>query len=83
MKNNTTTRRRQVNFSKVADRMDAVFMGTSRTVGTRIERTIRELLEQAEERGGVYTNENVPVSDQMDVIDLLQWHCDYKWELAE
>lgn len=51
--------------------------GDSRPVG----RSIEELLQMAQDRDGVYGPNNTPVSIDMTVRDLLDWHADFKWTL--
>ena len=65
---------------KVANNLDMIVIGKPKSSGVNIERAISELYEDAESSEGVY-NHNMPVSLEMTVEDLLNWHCDYNWTM--
>lgn len=51
--------------------------------GRPMGRFISELLDMAENRDGVYGPNNLPVSKEMTVRDLLDWHSDYDWKISD
>jgi hypothetical protein len=63
-----------------SEHLNAVFIGRPKSAGVHRKRTIAELLDEAEERGGVYGSENKSVDSDMTVSDLLDWHCNFLWE---
>ena len=67
--------------NKVADHLKQIVTGNPRSAGAVRERTISELLDEAEDREGVYGENNTPVSEDMTVGDLLGWHADFEWEI--
>ena len=71
-------------FGKVSENLDLRASGISRSSGDpRLRlRSIGELLELAKDRDGVYGAENKPVSGDMTVLELLDWHADFKWSIA-
>ena len=76
---------REIYFSPVSRHFDLRMEMTDRTTGlTRAHKpTLRELLAKASEAGGGYGSSNEPVNSEMLVRDLLDWHCDFNFEIAE
>ena len=63
----------------VADCAELVLTGRHRTIGRTVTRSVGELLDAAQDADGVYGSDNQPVSRDMRLRDLIDWHCDYIW----
>lgn len=76
---------RSINFSPVRNHLNLRVSMTNRATGhTRSHQpAISELLEQAKTASGAYGSDNTPVGADMLVMDLLDWHGDWTFELAE
>ena len=74
---------REIYFSPISKHFDLRMEMTDRTTGhTRKHNpTLRELLDKASEVGGEYDDK--PVNSEMLVKDLLDWHSDFTFEIAE
>jgi hypothetical protein len=68
--------------SKVNDSKNVMLEGRNRTIGRTVEKTVSELLADAQDRAGVFGADNQPVSGEMTVADLTNWHADYDWSIA-
>ena len=67
---------------KVSEIKNVKLEGSNRTTGGTIERTVGELLADAQDKSGVFGSDNQPVSGEMTVADLTNWHADYNWSIA-
>lgn len=67
--------------SKVKDCKGVLLEGRNRTHGFTVERTLQQLMSEAEAASGVFGPGNIPVSDEMTVKALTDWHADYDWRL--
>jgi hypothetical protein len=68
--------------SKVIDSKHVMLEGRDRLSGRTVEKTVAELLEEVQDKSGVFGSDNQPVSGEMTLGDLANWHADYNWALA-
>ena len=76
---------REIYFSPVSKHANLRMEVTDRATGhTRAHKpTLSELLDKARQSGGTFGDENNPVNSEMSVRDLLDWHSDFTFEIAE
>ena len=72
----------QIWNQKVGGSLGVTAIGTNRTTGGEVERTVSELINDACVKSGVYGPKNEPVSTLMTVRELCNWHADFNWRLA-
>lgn len=73
---------RSILTTPVSQHLETEVSGTHRVVGTAKRRNLGDLLGEAMEASGRYGENDQDVSEEMSVRELLDWHCDYNWDLA-
>ncbi|MEI6870855.1 MAG: hypothetical protein WCL08_01100 [Verrucomicrobiota bacterium] len=79
---------REINFSPIGQNLDLRLEMTDRTTGgVRTHKpTLRELLDKATAGSFGFETHNLEDYDAifaLTVLELLDWHCDYTFEIAE
>jgi len=68
-------------YDYVSKSLDALLIGTHKVSDVQLCVTVRELLDDARYKSGVYGEDNLPVDGDMTVGDLTDWHADYVWRI--